>query len=110
MTSILLVAFYYVKHGSVPAINPAEHPEQKDMEPILFLSRRVNDAESRYWPIELEVASLVWVTRKVRHIIEACEAPIIVYTDHSATSSSRGICDYLAMGIGSFLLLLNGLE
>lgn len=56
-----------------------------DVQPILFLSKSINAAERNYWPTELEVAAIVWVVRKVRHMIEASEAsPVIIYTDHSA--------------------------
>lgn len=34
-------------------------PRRSSIEPILFLSKLLNDAEQRYWPTELEVASLV---------------------------------------------------
>ena len=59
---------------------------QMEAQPILFLSRQLTDAEQKYWPTELEVAGLVWVIRKTRHLIESTLAGLcIVYTDHSAT-------------------------
>ena len=57
----------------------------KKAEPIAYLSRLLTSAETRYWPTELEVAGLVWVVRKIRHMIEASESPTTVWTDHSAT-------------------------
>lgn len=58
------------------------------MQPILFLSRLLTDAETRYWPTELEIAGLVWVVKKIRHMIEATRSPTtIIYTDHSAAVS-----------------------
>jgi len=59
-------------------------PQQKSMEPILFLSQLLTDAKTRYWPTELEVAELVWVLKKTRHLIEAAEQSTIMYTDHAA--------------------------
>ena len=56
-----------------------------DIEPILFLSKCLNNAESHYWPTELEVACLVWTIRKTRHLIDNSPMPTIIYTDHSAT-------------------------
>ena len=41
------------------------------IQPILFLSRMFNRAESNYWPLEAEMAGVVWVVRKIRHMIEA---------------------------------------
>ena len=53
---------------------------------ILFLSRQLKDAKQRYWPTELEVAGLVWVIQKTRHLIKSTSVPLyIMYTDHSAT-------------------------
>ena len=58
---------------------------RNDIEPIMFLSKMLNAAETNYWPTELEVAGIIWVVRKVRHLIEASkQLPTIIYTDHSA--------------------------
>ena len=60
-------------------------PAQADIEPIMFLSRCLNSTEKNYWPTELEIAGIVWVVRKIRHMIESTECPpTIIYTDHSA--------------------------
>lgn len=53
-----------------------ESPNQKSMKPILFLSRLLTDTETRYWPTELEIAGLVWVVKKIRHIIEATSSQL----------------------------------
>lgn len=60
------------------------HPKQKSLQPILFLSRQLKPAETRYWPTELEMAGIVWVVKKIRHLIEASTSHTIIYTDHSA--------------------------
>lgn len=60
-------------------------PLKSTVEPILFLSKLLNDAERRYWPIELEVAGLVWTIRKIRHMVESSEQPTRIYTDHATT-------------------------
>ena len=62
-------------------------PTRARIQPILFLSRLLNRYEKNYWPTELEVACLVWVLKKVRHLIEAAEKPTIIWTDHAATIS-----------------------
>ena len=70
---------YHVKDTS------SESPSRADIQPIMFLSRSINTAERNYWPTELEVAAIVWVVRKIRHLIEATEVPpAVIYTDHSA--------------------------
>ena len=69
---------YHLKAGADP-----EKPRATDIEPILFLSRLLNTAESKYWPTELEMAGLVWVVKRVRHMIEAA-TKTVVFTDHAA--------------------------
>ena len=64
-----------------------QHPRQQSQQSILFLSRLLNDAETRYWPTELEIAGLVWVVKKIRHMIEASRHDTVIYTDHSAAVS-----------------------
>ncbi|SLM36754.1 reverse partial [Lasallia pustulata] len=60
---------------------------RKSIQPVMFLSKLLNDAERNYWPTELEVAALVWTLRKTRHLVESYTKPAIVFTDHSATTS-----------------------
>ncbi|KAJ5752832.1 hypothetical protein N7520_008426 [Penicillium odoratum] len=65
----------------------AKPPPPPRIRPILFLSRLLTGAETRYWPTELEVACLVWTLRKTRHMVEAAprHLPTVVYTDHKST-------------------------
>lgn len=56
-----------------------------EVQPIMFLSKCLNDAERNYWPTELEVAGIVWVVKKIRHMLESnLRPPVVIYTDHSA--------------------------
>ena len=68
-------------------VSEKSSPKQKSQKPILFLSCLLTDAETRYWPTELEVAGLVWVVKKIRHMIEAAVKTTIIYIDHSAAVS-----------------------
>ena len=54
------------------------------VQPIMFLSKLLNTAESNYWPTELEVAGIVWVVKKIRHMIESSHHAVQIITDHSA--------------------------
>ena len=70
---------YHVKN------DPDGDFSRTDVQPILFLSKMLNQAEQNYWPTELEVAGIVWVIKKVRHMVESTKKPpTVVYTDHSA--------------------------
>ena len=60
---------------------------RSEIQPIMFLSKILTEAETRYWPTELEVAGVVWVAKKVRHMIESCrKPPVTIFTDHAATA------------------------
>lgn len=49
--------------------NKAQPFPQKPVQPILFLSKGLTEVESRQWPTELEMNGVVWVTRKIRHML-----------------------------------------
>jgi hypothetical protein len=56
------------------------------VQPILFLSKLLTDAEIRYWPTELEVACLVWTVKKISHtVVNGSLAGTVIWTDHSTT-------------------------
>lgn len=73
---------------------------KSDIMSILFLSKCLNGAESRYWPTELEVVGLVWTIRKIRHMIDNSPRATIVYTDHSATAGIAKERLLLSRGVG----------
>ena len=84
------VVVYHVKSGIEKELllnSDLKYPPRSAVEPVLFLSKTLNPAESRYWPTELEVACLVWTVRRIRHLIESSKQATRVYTDHSATTS-----------------------
>ena len=70
---------YYVKEAF---LEPGKYSSRHAIESVLFLSRLLTDAETRYWPTELEIAGIVWVLKKTRHIVEVSPGKTIVYTDH----------------------------
>ena len=56
------------------------YPARSQIRPVLFLSRLLKDAETRYWPTEMELGGIVWVLSKVRHMVETAPKTII-YTE-----------------------------
>ena len=71
---------YYVKEGT----DTSKYPPRTAVQPIMFLSRLLRGPELNYWPTELEIAGMVWVVRKVRHLIESSTKPVIIYIDYGA--------------------------
>lgn len=55
-----------------------------DVQFILFLSRTLNSAERNYWSTKLKVADLVWVIRKIRHMMKSTlKSLTIIYINHA---------------------------
>ena len=68
--------------------NDIEYSSRKIIQSIMFLSRLLASAKTRYWLTELKIADIVWILRKIRHLIEfSTEKFIIVYTDHDVALS-----------------------
>lgn len=62
-------------------------PTKKNVDPILFLSKTLSQAEGRYWPTELEMAGLVWTVRRIAHLMKSSKHPIVIYMDHGANAA-----------------------
>ena len=63
--------------------DPKAAPFRIDIEPIMFLFKLLNDPETKYWPTKLEMAALVWIIKKVCHMIKSVMNTIIIYIDHT---------------------------
>jgi hypothetical protein len=57
---------------------------KKNIQFIIFLSRLLIFAEKNYWFIELKTVKLIWVIKKIRHLIQSFEKSIIIQTNHAA--------------------------
>ena len=59
---------------------------KKNIQFILFLSKQLFSAEKKYWSIELKIADVVWIAKKIRHLIKSSKKSFtMIFTDHSAT-------------------------
>jgi hypothetical protein len=54
---------------------------------VLFLSRQLKSAKKNYWSIELEIADIVFIIRKIRHAIKSFKKSIILFTNHEIALS-----------------------
>ena len=51
---------------------------------IIFLNRFLNVAKKNYCLIELEITTIIWTIKKIRHLIKFIEILfIVIYIDHS---------------------------
>ena len=62
-----------------------DYSSRKSIEFILFLNRLFISVEIRYWSIELELTDIVWVLKKIRHLIDSFALSIVIYTNHNLT-------------------------
>ena len=80
---------YHVKSTSVISEismlkNIFEYFRRNAVQSIMFLSKLMTSVKTRYWSIELKIAELIWVLRKIRHLIKFIKIFIIIYIDHEA--------------------------
>ena len=73
----------YVYHSFDDAKFVIESSKQKSQQLILFFNRLLMNVETRYWFTELKVADIIWVVKKIQHMIEAAVHIIIIYINHS---------------------------
>ena len=77
-----VVMIYHVVCDSSNSINVS----RLNVQSILFLSKLLNNVEQNYWSTKLEVANIVWVIKRMRHLIDSIKKfSIIIYTNHSTT-------------------------
>jgi hypothetical protein len=55
---------------------------KNDIQLIMFLSRLLTISEKNYWSTELETTNLIWIIKKVRHLIQSSKKSVIIQTDH----------------------------
>jgi hypothetical protein len=59
---------------------------KRDVESILFLSKILFKTEFRYWSTELKMIELIWIVKKIAHMIKSSKHSIVIYIDHEIIS------------------------
>ncbi len=58
---------------------------KSNIEFIMFLSKILTTAKTRYWSIELKIIDVIWIVKKVRHLIKSFRKSLtMIFTNHSA--------------------------
>ena len=72
------ITVYHVKRKKITY-------NKKNIEFILFFNKILISTESRYWLIELKTTDLIWLMKRIKHMIEAIKSisQIIIYTNYS---------------------------
>ena len=50
---------------------------------ILFFSKLLTNAETWYWSTELKIACMIWIVKKICHMINESLAETVIWTDYS---------------------------
>jgi hypothetical protein len=59
---------------------------QQQLSQLFCLSKILISVEKRYWFIQLEIAAIVWVIKKLHHMFCASKSLTIIWIDHSITT------------------------
>ena len=74
------VIIYYVKNSW----KGTDYLFRSTIEFILFFNKLINDAKSRYWFIKLKLIDIIWILKKIRHLMKTFTLITIIYTDYDA--------------------------
>ena len=77
---------YYVKKKCLKNFQSEQFSSRHFIESIFFFNRLLTSIKIRYWSTELKIVDIVWVLKKVRHIIKTSNqsTSIVIYIDHGA--------------------------
>jgi hypothetical protein len=75
------VMIYHVKNDDE---NLFAYSSKLKIELILFLSRQLKSVEKNYWSTKLEIIEIVFIIRKIRHMIKFFKKSTILFTDHES--------------------------
>ena len=78
----LNVMMYHVKFDN--NWNDKNYFFKKSLKFILFFNKLLNSTKTRYWFIELKFVDIVWMFKKIRHLIKFFVIITIIYIDHDA--------------------------
>ena len=57
--------------------------KRKNVKLIMFLNWIFILVEKKYWFIELKMIELIWLIKRIRHLIEIVKYVIVIYTNHA---------------------------
>ena len=76
------IMLYYVKKIYFKNFKLDQFSSRHVIESIFFFNRLVIETESRYWFIELKIVDIVWIFKKIKHIVKVFTVSIVIYTNH----------------------------
>ena len=62
--------------------NDKNYSSRKSLKSILFFNWFLIFAETRYWSTKLKIIDIVWVLKKIKHLMKSFFISIVIYTNH----------------------------
>jgi hypothetical protein len=94
-----VIVFYVIKKFSKETWSI-----KNDIQLIMFLSKLLTTAERNYWSTELETTNLIWIIKKIRHLIQSSKKSMIIQTDHVVIVN---ICKQTSIINTNFVMKMN---
>ena len=63
-----------------------EYSKKFDIQSVLLFSRLLINFETKYWSIELKMTELIWIVKRIRHIIKNAKKTIVILIDHAVNA------------------------
>ena len=58
--------------------------DKNQIQSIMFLNKRLSSVETRYWFTKLEMTDVIWIVKKMRHLIKSCRKSLMsIFTNHA---------------------------
>jgi len=76
---------YHMQNNHDDLLDHIVKKNQQKIELILFFSKLLTDAEIWYWSTKLKIVCLIWIIKKIHHMINEFLADIMIWTDHFIT-------------------------
>ena len=73
---------YHMQNDLVDSLNHTAKENWQKMQLILFLSKLLTDAEIWYWFMKLKIICLIWIIKKICHMINEFLTNIMIWTNH----------------------------
>ena len=75
---------YHVKNNNKFNVS-TNYSVRQCVQSIMFLNRLLTFSELKYWSTKLELTELVWILKKIRHLVDFTNKSAIIYTDHETS-------------------------
>ena len=103
------VMIYYIKKKWLRKIFADEKHDYFShivMKFILFLNRVLNSIEIKYWFIKLKIIDIIWILKKVRHLIKTSTSITMIYIDYDVVLKIAKQISFITMFINKLNLRL----